>query len=254
MLRPPPREISHLQDYHKHPVDIEIRAKIRDHIASLGNFQPACRSQATIPCLFQPQVLPGRSEAIETMADGRNEARAMRILEVMNDFRTLQIHISSLITRNEAHPPDRHSYYLDGYVVLRQSAAESQAILATHFNPGNIGLQAGQVDESEVTKATMQRIILDACTRRFQAHKIYLRASAAMRWVQMRIQLLRGEKPGPRHVNSLRAIDQRLRQELNDITDEHVVGDLRNADRRKGYWIDEDPTLDRMLSWIRMQR
>lgn len=86
-----------------------------------------------------------------------NEARAMRILEVMNDFRTLQIHISSLITRNEAHPPDQHSYYLDGYVVLRQCAAESQAILATHFNAGNIGLQAGQVDESEVTKATMQR-------------------------------------------------------------------------------------------------
>ncbi|KIW14944.1 hypothetical protein PV08_07731 [Exophiala spinifera] len=178
----------------------------------------------------------------------------MRILEVMNDFRTLQIHISSLITRSEANPPDQQSYYLDGYVVLRQCAAESQAILATHFNPGNIGLQAGQVDTSEVTKAAMQRIILDACTRRLQAHKIYLRASAAMRWVQMRIQLLTGEKPGPRHMTSLQAIDQRLRQELNDITDEHVVSDLRRADRRKGYWIDEDPSLERMLAWIRLQR
>ena len=46
----------------------------------------------------------------------------------------------------------------------------------------------------------------------------------------------------------------RLTQELNEITDEHVVRDLRNADRRKGYWIDEDPTLERMLGWIRMQR
>ncbi|KEF52630.1 uncharacterized protein A1O9_11473 [Exophiala aquamarina CBS 119918] len=81
----------------------------------------------------------------------------MRILEIMNDFRTLQIHISSLITRNEAHPPDQQSYYLDGYVVLRQGAAESQAILATHYNPGNLGLQAGHVAETEVQKATLQR-------------------------------------------------------------------------------------------------
>lgn len=86
-----------------------------------------------------------------------NEARAMRILEIMNDFRTLQLHISSLITRNEAHPPDQQSYYLDGYVVLRQGAAESQAILATHYNPGNLGLQAGHVPETEVQKATLQR-------------------------------------------------------------------------------------------------
>lgn len=86
-----------------------------------------------------------------------NEARAMRILEIMNDFRTLQMHISSLITRSEAHPPDQQSYYLDGYVVLRQGAAESQAILATHYNPGNIGLQAGHVPETEVQKATLQR-------------------------------------------------------------------------------------------------
>ncbi|EHY58334.1 hypothetical protein HRR83_007303 [Exophiala dermatitidis] len=188
------------------------------------------------------------------MADGRNEARALRILEIMNDFRTLQIHINSLITRNEANPPDDLSYYLDGYMVLRQCAAECQAILATHYNPGNIGLQSGHVAETEVQKATLQRIILDASTRRFQAHKIYLRAAAAMRWVRMRSQLLRGEKPGARHMSSLRTIDQRLHEELNQITDQYVVNDLRNADRRKGYWLDEDPTLDRMLAWIRMQR
>lgn len=94
---------------------------------------------------------------ITNFVSAENEARAMRILEIMNDFRTLQIHISSLITRNEAHPPDQQSYYLDGYVVLRQGAAESQAILATHYNPGNLGLQAGHVPETEVQKATLQR-------------------------------------------------------------------------------------------------
>jgi hypothetical protein len=33
-----------------------------------------------------------------------------------------------------------------------------------------------------------------------------------MRWVQMRAQVLRGEKPAAKHVNALRAVDQRLRQ------------------------------------------
>lgn len=81
----------------------------------------------------------------------------MRVLELMNDFRTLQIHISSLISRSEANPPDQQSYYLDGYVVLRQCAAESQAILAMHYNPGNLGLQSGSIPETEVQKATLQR-------------------------------------------------------------------------------------------------
>ena len=84
----------------------------------------------------------------------------MRVLEVMNDFRTLQHHISSLITRAQSDPPDEQSYYLDGYVVLRQCAAESQAILATHYNSGNLGLQAGQVTETEAQKATLQRLVL----------------------------------------------------------------------------------------------
>lgn len=86
-----------------------------------------------------------------------NEARAMRILEIMNDFRTLQIHIESLVHRAEASPPDRQSEYADGYVVLRQCRAEAEAILATHFNPGNLGLQSSQITESEVQQATLQR-------------------------------------------------------------------------------------------------
>ena len=86
-----------------------------------------------------------------------NEARAMRILEIMNDFRTLQIHIESLIQRPEARPADAESQYADGYVVLRQCEAESRAILALHYNPGIIGLQSNQVSETEVQKATLQR-------------------------------------------------------------------------------------------------
>ena len=75
----------------------------------------------------------------------------------MNDFRTLQHHIESLVNRSSARAPDQDSYYFDGYVVLRQCQAESQAILATHFNPGIVGLQTDHVPQTEVHKATLQR-------------------------------------------------------------------------------------------------
>lgn len=89
--------------------------------------------------------------------EAENEARALRVLEIMNDFRTLQVHITSLTTRADASPPDQSIYYLDGYVVLRQCSAEAQAILATHYNPGSLGLEPGQVSDSEKQKATLQR-------------------------------------------------------------------------------------------------
>lgn len=43
-------------------------------------------------------------------------------------------------------------------------------------------------------------------------------------------------------------------QEITQITDEHVFGDLRGADRRKNYWLNDDPSLERILAWIRTQR
>lgn len=160
--------------------------------------------------------------------EAENEARALRVLEIMNDFRTLQVHITSLTTRAEASPPDQSAYYLDGYVVLRQCSAEGQAILATHYNPGSIGIEPGQVSDSEKQKATLQRyilqteihmkmtnsfrIILDASTRRFQAHKIYLRAAAGMRWVQLRKQALSGNLSPNTKATAMSRIDQRLRE------------------------------------------
>lgn len=90
----------------------------------------------------------------------------MRILEIMNDFRTVQLHISSHVSRSQSNPPDQASYYEDGYVVMRQCSAEAQAILATHFNPGTLGIQGGQVGESEVQKATMQRYaVISGCAQ-----------------------------------------------------------------------------------------
>jgi hypothetical protein len=114
-------------------------------------------------CEYIPEL------ALLTLLSIENEARSVRILEIMNDFRTLQQHTASLVRRTEATPPDQDSYYLDGYVVLRQCAAESQAILATHYNPGNLGMQSGSVSDSEVQKATLQRCALnDACYSGFR--------------------------------------------------------------------------------------
>ncbi|RMD40884.1 hypothetical protein DV735_g4228, partial [Chaetothyriales sp. CBS 134920] len=160
-----------------------------------------------------------RGGSLIVMADGRNEARAMRVLEIMNDFRTVQHHLESLVGRQESSPPDQESYYLDGYVLMRQCETESRAVLAANFNPGTYGINTGEVPETE-----------------------------------MRSQVLRGSNPNGDNAQALRRIDQNLREELSDITDDHVYSDLRRADRQKGYWLDEDPSLSRILSWTRMQR
>lgn len=91
--------------------------------------------------------------------ESENEARALRVLEIMNDFRTLQVHITSLVTRPEAEAPDAASRYLDGYALLRQCNAEAQAILATQYNPGSLGIEPGRVPDTEVQKATLQRYV-----------------------------------------------------------------------------------------------
>lgn len=91
--------------------------------------------------------------------DSENEARAIRVMEIMNDFRTLQVHITSLVTRPDSNPPDQASYHLPGYSLLRECNARAQAILAMNYNPGSIGLGAGasRVPDTEVQKATLQR-------------------------------------------------------------------------------------------------
>lgn len=122
-----------------------------------------------------PSAFPSSRSAARNMSDGstfsrssvsststnheaENEARAIRVLEIMNDFRTLQQHITAQVTRTEATPTDQAAYYLDGYVILRQANADAQTILAMNYNPGSLGLEgAGRVPDTEVQKATLQR-------------------------------------------------------------------------------------------------
>lgn len=57
----------------------------------------------------------------------------------------------------------------------------------------------------------MSRVILDASVRRLKAQGIYLRASAALRWVSSRNAVLGGQQPQPVHQRALQQILNALR-------------------------------------------
>ncbi|RHZ66917.1 uncharacterized protein CDV56_109473 [Aspergillus thermomutatus] len=177
------------------------------------------------------------------MADGLNQARALRVAEIINDYRTLLIHIPQ--QNVEARPEDAHE---EGYVVLRESMAAAQTLISASYNTRQVPTQASS---EETERVELQRVILDASARRFQAHKIYLRAAAARRWAIHRQNVLRGQRPGPQHTSQLKAVSNTFRQELQQITDAYVVADLRAADVRAGHWLDDDPSLSAILTMIR---
>ncbi|PGH06563.1 hypothetical protein AJ79_06502 [Helicocarpus griseus UAMH5409] len=177
------------------------------------------------------------------MADGLNDARAIRVTELMNDFRTLHQHIAQL----KRDPPPGEAGE-EGYVLMRQCILEAQTLLSLGFN-----VQPTQGSSAEAEKVQLQRVIVDASARRFQAHKIYLKMAAASRWVTNRAQVLQGQKMSAQHVAGLRAVSQTLHSEVAAITDSSVVDNLRTADINAGYWLGDDPSLSTILNWIRTQ-
>ncbi|KAJ5211707.1 uncharacterized protein N7498_003353 [Penicillium cinerascens] len=175
------------------------------------------------------------------MADGFNQARAVRVAELINDYRTLLLHISQ--QQVEATPQDLHE---EGFVVLRECHNAAQRLLSADYHPLPVTGQGS----AETEKAELQRVIIDSSTRRFQAHKIYLRAAAARRWAMTRANILRGQRPTPAHAAALKGAHIALQQELARVTDQYVVADLRTADLRAGHWLEDDPSLDMIRRWI----
>ncbi|KAJ5095377.1 hypothetical protein NUU61_004733 [Penicillium alfredii] len=173
------------------------------------------------------------------MADGLNQARAVRLAEIINDYRTLLLHISQ--QNVDAAPED---YWDEGFVVLRECLAAAQGLMSANYHPSPVSGQGN----AETEKAELQRVILDSSARRFQAHKIYLRAAAARRWTMTRATILNGPS-STRHA-AMKGASTSLQQELAHITDQHVVADLRAADLRAGHWLDDDPSLDTIRRWI----
>ncbi|KAB2577535.1 hypothetical protein BFW01_g9705 [Lasiodiplodia theobromae] len=171
------------------------------------------------------------------MADGLNDARAIRIAEIMTDFRNLQHYIAQIRVS-----PSPEEFYLEGYTLVRQCHAEAQAVLNAPFNanpsPG---------EDVEQQKVLLKAVLLDASLRRFRCQRIYLRATAAMRWINSRNAILRGESADPA---GLQNVDASLQSELANITDEYVEYSLRAQDLQQGKWLNEDPELAIMQQYL----
>ncbi|KAE9988786.1 hypothetical protein EG328_007390 [Venturia inaequalis] len=86
------------------------------------------------------------------MADGYNDARAMRVAEIMADFRNLQYYIAQI----QANPPPE-DYYLEGYTLLRACVTEGRAILASPYAYGAATHPQG---EPEAEKSQLQAYAL----------------------------------------------------------------------------------------------
>jgi hypothetical protein len=72
----------------------------------------------------------------------------MRVAEIINDYRTLLLHISQ--QQVEA---SQEEYWEDGFVVLRESQASAQTLMAANYQPCPVTGQ-GNV---ETEKAELQR-------------------------------------------------------------------------------------------------
>ncbi|CAD6582896.1 MAG: hypothetical protein ASARMPREDX12_001116 [Alectoria sarmentosa] len=179
----------------------------------------------------------------KAMADGLNEARALRVTEILRDYQNVQHRISQF--QADA-PQDQHNEI--GYSSLRQCHTEARALLNVPYPPEMLHPPSAP---HEAEKRQLQRVIIDASARRFQAQKIFLRAAAAIKWVQRRHSVLQGSKPQNVHLQALRQADTTLRNELAAITNERITNAFRTADQQAGYWLHDDPSLQTVLGWIR---
>ncbi|KAF6218520.1 hypothetical protein HO133_005869 [Letharia lupina] len=177
------------------------------------------------------------------MADGLNEARALRVTEILQDYQNIQ----RRIVQFQANPP-RDECNEIGYSSLRQCHTEARTLLNVPYPPEMLHPPSGP---NEAEKRQLQRVIIDASARRLQAHNIFLRAAVAIKWVQRRQSILQGRKPQNGHLQALRQADATMRNELAAITNERIANAFRTADQQAGYWLHDDPSLQTILGWIR---
>jgi len=181
------------------------------------------------------------------MADGLNNARAMRIAEIMNDFRALQYHIATLQAT-----PRPEEYYLEGHTWLRHAISEAQSVLAQEYNHEPQHPQG----DPESEKSLLKLIIIDANIRRFQCQRAYMRAVVCRRWVDVRAAVLQGQPANPTNqaqVAQLQTLDASLRADISMITDEQVEEVLRSSDEAQRKYVDDDPPLETIQAQLRLR-
>ena len=77
-----------------------------------------------------------------------NQARAVRVAELINDYRTLLLHISQ--QNVEVHPQDQ---YEEGFTVLRECHSSAQRLVSATYQPCPVTGQGN----AEREKAELQR-------------------------------------------------------------------------------------------------
>lgn len=78
-----------------------------------------------------------------------NEARAMRVAEVMNDFQMFQQYIM------QPQPnPSTEDYYGEGYEILRQCRAAALAVLSAQFeiDPSQVPNGSGEQEKQQLQR------------------------------------------------------------------------------------------------------
>ncbi|TKX20671.1 hypothetical protein C1H76_7057 [Elsinoe australis] len=176
------------------------------------------------------------------MADGLNQARAMRVAEIMQDFRTVQNYLAGVRPQIP-----RHDANQEGYLLIRQCLHEAQQLIAQPYAASGSHPRG----DAEKEKAQLRQVIMDASLRRFRAQKLYMRVVACQRWIATRNALLKGGQARTEHARALAQISHAFRNEVAAITDARVEYTLRAADSAQGKWLAEDPSLAVILQILR---
>lgn len=88
-----------------------------------------------------------KTQIPNNLAIAVNQARAMRVVEIMTDFRNIESYLASIRAS-----PSAEEYNEEGYVLLRHCVTESQVLLAQPFQS-----QSGVRGNHEQDKRTLQR-------------------------------------------------------------------------------------------------
>lgn len=134
----------------------------------------------------------------------------------MTDFRNIQHRIAAIRCM-----PSREEFNEDGFVLLRQTQSEAKALLSQPFEQTARGrgteeqhkvqlrrlVYAGLKNGVDCSDLSIEnRIIVDAAVRRHRAQKVFLRATAALRWVNSRAAILQGQRVQAIHQHALHQI------------------------------------------------
>ena len=103
-----------------------------------------------------------------------NDARAMRVAEIVSDFRNLQHYMAQIQAS-----PSAEEYYLPGYSLLRACITEAQAVLAAPYTQSS---SAGPGGNLEAEKAQLRAYVHTFSLRSWYCTRDSALACTSRRW------------------------------------------------------------------------